>query len=516
MKRKILALLAVAAMLISLASCAEKAPDQVNEQINEGALFSEPTTISIMFPQSNELFREDWKVWQYMREATGADLDLRVNVADGGAKIAVAFASQQTMPDLAFFDYKGSVDDYALQGALIAIDDVADQMPNWKKFWDKIDPEEREKLFRVRKSADGRVYWPARYGSDNVRGLKSWLYRRDIFEKHGLSVPETYDELYEVAKKLKELYPESYPIGCENFFSHIAQTVGPQWKPNFEYWEYYDFETETWHYGAIEDTMLDMLKVFKRFYDEGLINPNFTGATAREFNELVTTDMTFIFPHFHARLAVYNTTMVGVNDDFDLTPMKPPIANSETGTPYMTNYRSDTAGLVLANTGDKKRISNAVKLLDWMYSDEAYELLSWGKEGETYNIVNGQKQFILDAGEDIGNKYGFQTYAAGQAFDPEAVMQKTIAATPREDMNVMMENIEKGYNPKKWMGFTSEEQQVRADKGTAIQTYVEERISMFLLGQTPLSEWDSFVQTVKDMGVDELLKVYESAYNRVK
>lgn len=36
----------------------------------------------------------------------------------------------------------------------------------------------------------------------------AYMYRKDLFEKHGLSVPTTLDELVEVSKQLKELEPE--------------------------------------------------------------------------------------------------------------------------------------------------------------------------------------------------------------------------------------------------------------------------------------------------------------------
>ena len=33
-----------------------------------------------------------------------------------------------------------------------------------------------------------------------------------IFKKHNLKAPETYEELYNVCKQLKALYPDSYPF----------------------------------------------------------------------------------------------------------------------------------------------------------------------------------------------------------------------------------------------------------------------------------------------------------------
>jgi len=519
MKKRLLALLLAASMALSIVGCTAK--DNGGEEVagntgTEGGLFDEPTTISVMVHQSNELFRDDWKVWEYIREATGVNLNMLVNVTDSAAKIAVAFASKEAMPDFIAFDSKSpGVDDYAVQGALVAIDDWIDQMPNYTAFWEKVDPVEREKILNTRKSADGKTYWPARYGADAVSGLKTWLYREDIFEKHGLEVPKTYDELYDVAKKLKELYPDSYPILCENFYAHAAMTLGPAWKPHFEYCEYYDYETGEWSYGAIEDTMLEIVKTFKRFYEEGLINPNFITTPTREFSELVTNSRAFMFPCFFNRLSMYMTSMEGINDEFNLSPMNPPVANEETGKPYVTCYNFDKTGLVLPNHGDQKRIANAIKFMDWFYTDEAVELMSWGKEGETYEVVDGKKKFILPQGETVGNMYGFQTYGAGQAFDPEAVKTIYMDKMTDEELNTIISNVEKKINPKSWLSLTDDERKTVSDIGTAIAVYMQEMTSKFMLGQLPLSEWDSYVQTVKEMGIDEVLNVYETAYNRV-
>ena len=42
--------------------------------------------------------------------------------------------------------------------------------------------------------------------------MRAWLYREDVFKMHNLKVPETFDELYDVCKKLKSIYPDSYPL----------------------------------------------------------------------------------------------------------------------------------------------------------------------------------------------------------------------------------------------------------------------------------------------------------------
>lgn len=37
----------------------------------------------------------------------------------------------------------------------------------------------------------------------------------------------------------------------------------------------------------------------------------------------------------------------------------------------------------------------------------------------------------------------------------------------------------------------------------------------FIINQASLDEWDSYVQTVKDMGIEDVLAVYRTQYERM-
>ena len=45
-------------------------------------------------------------------------------------------------------------------------------------------------------------------------------------------------------------------------------------------------------------------------------------------------------------------------------------------------------------------------------------------------------------------------------------------------------------------------------------TYFTENYVSFLTGVKPLSEWDSFIADMKSFGMDELLEIYQAAYDR--
>ena len=47
-----------------------------------------------------------------------------------------------------------------------------------------------------------------------------------------------------------------------------------------------------------------------------------------------------------------------------------------------------------------------------------------------------------------------------------------------------------------------------------IETYENEMIQKFVMGQVPLTEFDTFIQTVKAMGGDELTQIYQDQLDR--
>lgn len=510
MKKRIIALTLALVMLATLVACSSK------EETGDTTLENTEITVAIT-SHPNWPYREDWASWKYVKEATGANINLLVYpLTEFATKLTLMIADPENIPDLVLLDSVPSdAKKMQVQGAILPIDDYIDFMPNYKKFWDSVPEDVAESLQVPRKLDDGKVYASPVYGRHESINLKSWLYRKDLFEKHNIKTPETMDELYAVAKQLKSIYPDSYPIGIRNFFGVGADVIGPEWKKNFSIGAYYDFDNEKWCYGAKEDVMLDMIKFFIKLDKEGLIVPNYVNIQGGEFSELVYTNKIFVFPQYQVQIDILNNRCRPANPEFTIAAMAPPVANKETGHNKLAKQNVDPCGYVVCNTKDDKRIENTFRFLDWFYSDEACELLSWGKEGETYEVVDGEKKFILEDGKNVQTLYGLQTNSLIVRIEPEAVAAG-FSEEQKESTEFILKNTEKEYNPANWIAFTDEEQKVLEATGTELLMYSQEMISKFLLGKEPLSKWDEFVSTIDKIGVDELLAVYETAYNRVK
>src|SRR5699024_8605606 len=69
-----------------------------------------------------------------------------------------------------------------------------------------------------------------------------------------------------------------------------------------------------------------------------------------------------------------------------------------------------------------------------------------------------------------------------------------------------------------WPRFTltAAESRILDSTGADIDKYDEEMRIKFISADEDLSEWDEYVETIEKMGLDEMLEVYQNAYDRYK
>ena len=390
--KKSLALILALIMLLSLAAC----KGNTNSENANSEMGEKPVIVMTVPSSASWPVDEEWVIWDYMEEGAGVELDLRaIPEGEVATKYTVMFTSPETLPDVVAFTGPTGYRTFHNQGALIAFEDLEEYMPAYNAWVDGLSEDEYNQSVKVRKAADGKIYYSPSSGREGVVGARCWLYRQDIFEKHNLSTPTTFNELYEVCRELKSLYPDSYPLAIRGGFDCIDAAA-----PSFEKWwnhlAYYDFDAEKWYWGAREEAAVEIVEFYKKMYDEKLIPLDFVTLAPTSWEELIVTDRGFITPHFQTRIDFFVPLVKDNNPNFKLQAFKPPVANPERGVPALPRRDVESVGVSISNTMNEERIANAARFVDWYYTDEGKQLLSWGKEGETYEVVNGKKKFITD------------------------------------------------------------------------------------------------------------------------
>ena len=515
--KRLIALILAGIMLFALAACTGgiSKTEGVSYDIPEGKQIPDDAVLDIMTSSHPSWpYNENWKVWQYIKEAVGGTINVTaVPETDFATKFSLVMAAPDQLPDLfALGGQPGNFANYCEQGAFLAFEDYEEFLPDYNEFWDSV-PEDERWMIETRVNSDGKVYYSPVHGLERSTNIRGWLYRKDIFDKHGLKAPETIDELYQVCKELKALYPDSYPFAMRTALRNI-NVIGSSWKENFHYSAYYDFNADEWCYGTREKEMKDIVIFLNKMFNEGLVSPDFFTMNTSSWQELISTDRGFIMPEYQVRIDFFNNIARANNPEFTMAAMMPPKA--EGGVNKVNKYNNPPQGYAVANTGNIGNIANSFRYINWLYTDEACELVSWGKEGETYEVVDGERRFITpNEGDSAQTLYGINTRGTTIRFDPDAI-GATISKEQYEVTDFLLEHTVSNLNPTNWIALTAEESEKLADLNTSLETFISENIQKFVIGQKPMSEWDAFMEELAKLPIDEVLAVYEEAYNKVK
>jgi putative aldouronate transport system substrate-binding protein len=174
----------------------------------------------------------------------------------------------------------------------------------------------------------------------------------------------------------------------------------------------------------------------------------------------------------------------------------------------------------------------AVRFLDYIFSDEGVELFWVGREGVTYEIVDGSYQFlpeVLEAVEQtvaeggmeppvaLWKLYGFGfpffTTSARPAPGPMLdaykglIISEEVAAAEEMTAPYQSELISRPV-------FTPEEADELATLNADIKTYRDETLTRMIQGDLSMDEWDAYVAQMEQLGARRVEEIYNTAYER--
>lgn len=490
---------------------AQTAVSEANSDTDK-PLFSEPVTLS-MYTASHASwpFQKDWYVIDLVKEKTNVSFDINSVDTEGFTEKLNLIMASGDLPDLIYMMDSAAVQQYGSQGAYVNLLEHMDQMPNFKKWYDENTAYALSYL-----SPDGALYMAPQHGVQETN-RRIWMYRADVFEKLGLKVPTNQEEFYDVLVKIKEAYPDSYPLGFRSFTNGLPQLnmIAPSWGTSFINGEdntflSYNYDSKEWVFGPTQDSFREMIAFYHKLYQEELMIPNFLTIDTKGWQDVMANSDSFITLDYLSRIDFFNKSMRESQPDFNMAYMAPPSFGSE-GTAKMAYSSKFVSGFSISSKS--KKLDEALAYIDWQYSDEAYELLSWGRPDELYTVqADGTRKWNnFNTAAEMKQGTGLQTYGfySRYNFDGE---RSTFSP---ECLNASTEAIKYDLPAQPVLSFNEDERAVLETIGMNIETHCTEQISKFLLGERSMDEWDAFIAEVQKMGLDDLKRVHESSYTRV-
>ena len=536
-KRLISAFVLMALVSTSLLGGCNKAPQttdsttkttQTAQNEKSTKLSEKPITYTWMVPDNaNFPLKNDNDIFKFFEEKTNVKMEFQpVPAANYKEKFNIVVNSN-SLPDI-FWPEKNNANIYGPKGLFLKLNDLIDKnAPNIKKFMTA----DTKKYVMAQ---DAGIYFIPSFNPDPAESVQyAWHYRRDILNKLNLKEPTTIDEWYTVLKKVKEAYPDMIPLTTRKDdwrFDAIAYSFYV--RNNI----IYNAKTDKFEYSPITDNMKSAMEYFSKLYKEGLLDKEYFTLTRKELDQRITTGKVFAFAGewYTVGCEQLKALKKEGKEPLDLVVAVPP--KTPFGEPVgMSGSKIDTQWTVAFST----KIKNpeiAIKYMDYIgFTAEGVATLEYGVK---------DKHWVMESyGPDYTEDY-MAKYKAGNAnlnsmslgkLDKLALVQikhfyPTDGQGRRYAVTDPIQKLEV-ENKLKLAKFVPKDMDLKVavdafmDEETAIRTkelvttldnvWNESRVK-FISGVEPLSNWDKFVSNMKKNKCEELEKIYNDTYQKLK
>lgn len=545
MKRAISLLLVFLLAVGMLAGCGKETKDTADTKdgaVTQAPEGKEPLAFKVMTVNFGEaptgkLANDAWLA--QMEKLMGRKLNIDfeyVAMADYGEKLKIMLASGE-LPDLvtAWGITQQDIFNYGGNGTFVDLSANMDKLPIYKKYLDSA----KDSLGSLY-SSDGKLYgfYSVQAGWQNYSGgsnelLYGTAVRKDILDKNGLEVPQTIDDLYNVAKKLKEIYPDKYPI------TQTAQWLPPMtalananhFSCNFQSTAFdgRSYDGTSFVYSPLSDAYKEALMEMNKWYSEGLISPDFFTQDDGD-GSIAAGDAMLVPTIWYGQPAYWNHDYPDQNWVY-----LPGLENSKYGKPWVFNKGSADDVRILPNwsvlvNAKSKNVDDLLTFMDFQMDDSIKDILNWGVEGKTYTVTDGAKHFTQEYLNDTesNNKYGIGTGSSRSGIFPQiqdmnpqlegALKQdfifngKTVTSTVPGFVKDNFDNSQAAIGSTIIVDpLTTDEAEEYANIMTPINTYAAEQMAAFISGSRSFDEWDKYVKELNDMGdIQKAMDIYNS------
>lgn len=518
---------------------AELTSDVVNGETNQQTypLTEETVTLTYWYPNAGSMAEladfNDSYFFKWYEELTNVHIDFIVPAAGSEAEAFQLLFASDSMPDMVYsypnqttYSYRAGQDKAIEDGYFIDIAEYLDYAPNYLSWLANNDD-----LRKASYSDTGKLYgmWGVWSGMDSEHTYADYglAIRQDFLDKVGMEVPTTYSEWEAVLTAFKDELGIQAPLYTSKFGIDMGEMMaGYDTAP---YWYQRDGVIQ---YGPMDDGYRDYLVMMHDWYEKGLLDPDFatrssSGVTAD--NDMILNDKVGALTDYGTRLGDTYVSRGATNTDFNLVGAPQPTKDPDDPTYVEPAYRDNTytmmvSGVCNSVSADSENIELAVRWLDGFYAEEIALNANYGTE--EYEGTVWHNDDTTSTGRIIDYDY---RYSNPDGKSSGMILVEYSAKNPPiryEGMQVECSSDIKQEGYEIWKLYepvnavptritpTSEEGTEFASLYTDIETYVQECNVKFIMGQMSLDDYDSYRDTLTQMGIDRCIELRQAALDR--
>lgn len=540
-RRKAIAATAVAALGLTLTACSSGGDDGDGDAVDVSAQTTgamedygvgttfkatEPLEFGLMYrDHPNYPLKDDWSIIERLKEEHNVTFDIQsVPLADFEQKRSLLISSGDAA-DLIPSTYAADVETLTSGGALLAVSDYLDYLPN---FQDKVEKWGlQDNLDRLRQ-ADGKFYvLPGLL--ESPKPSYSIAIREDWWEDAGLEDPKTWDEFADQLEVIKEEHPElDYPYTERWSINGPMEATLQAAAGNFGTeagWGYGDGVTwngSEYEYTGASEGYRELVTYFADLVDRGLLDPEGLTQDDDAAKAKFTTGKAAAIGSNDQEAVVYRTGFEEAgNKDAKVKHLVVPAGPAGNIMDATTGGQFESGIALSSSAAERDDFVAMLQFIDWLYySDEGLEFAKWGVDGETYTKESNGTRTLADdidwgglnpgASKFLNTDYGYYngvwTLAHGSTTD---LVKSTLTPEVQEFLDEMNQKDVAENGP----GIAMDEMQ--REEASLLQTNLQDLVmtgtSQFLLGDRSLDEWDAYVAELESAGMSTYVETVNAA-----
>jgi len=395
-------------------------------------------------------------------------------------------------------------------------------------------------LWRVIEQDDGAIFYIYQTDTTLIDGetyetdpiTKGIRYRRDWAEKLGIAEPTNAAEFADMVTAFREQDANGngaedevmwmnlwhFNNGISNWFG-----LGIQYSVN-------DFFTgnktldgpnevdSNWYRPGIQD----YIRYMNNLVEKGVLNPENINASGATWTELETSNK------ISARYDYLTPTLPNIPDapdaEYEILGALPAVDGI---TSLGLSQPVNQIGYTFCVTKACDDLPGVAAFLDVLWSDEAMLLTQYGiedlsyeydEQGHLVNLNDGMSNDDTFAQKRCAGRYIWQQVAFPRPFLQFKYTDITYSDSRLQTFYNRLASIAE-YTNYTLVGYyyapsTDAQTDWQTKNEVALETYEQELLTNLILGNWSLDDWDSYIATLKKLGLDECVEMYRDKSNR--
>ncbi|SCZ80220.1 extracellular solute-binding protein [Acidaminobacter hydrogenoformans] len=362
----------------------------------------------------------------------------------------------------------------------------------------------------------------------SVNSLPSAAYpviRSDLLEQLNFNAPGTCEELLDLLIALKAAYPDQAiwvnQGGTRGLISNVSYPLGSGFSLTTSYYFEDSVNPGRYKYGPAHQEFIHVLQFLRKAYQEKVLDPFYSISTVDEWQQKLSSGEALFYYDFPVNIENFNLSLRQQNPNYHFAPLLN-LKNITGESRVSYQYQTHAMHRYYVVPAKSENIEAAVKLIDWLYSEEGTALFNYGIQQNAYTITEGKMTInpeLFQRYHELPFGFRLMQYERGTGqgfFTPSLNMSYQYQIQP--ELELIMKEIEN--SPANRTSplpppLTKEEAKRVAALVTKLDQILFKEIDQYIVGEKSLDAYDTDLrQKLINTGSEELEQLLNQAHQR--